>query len=82
MVDSQLVDRAQNALRRNPHLAKRNLNLSTDQGRVVLSGKVNSFFQKQMAQEALRGEGLHDIDNQLEVHWSNAQLVEGNSGLL
>jgi osmotically-inducible protein OsmY len=31
---------------------------------------VNSFFQKQMAQEALRRiEGVESIENHLQVHW-------------
>ena len=41
-----------------------------DSGIVVLTGKVNSFFQKQMAQEAIRRvDGVEKIDNQLEVDW-------------
>jgi osmotically-inducible protein OsmY len=40
-------------------------------GRVVLKGKVKSFFQKQMAQEAIRRlDGVQKIDNLLEVNWA------------
>ena len=40
-------------------------------GRVVLKGSVGSFFQKQMAQEAIRRvDGVQLIDNLLEVTWA------------
>ena len=40
-------------------------------GRVVLKGSVSSFFQKQMAQEAIRRvDGVERIDNLLEVNWA------------
>jgi len=65
-----LFDRAQLALRQNPHLSGREVQLVADQGRVILRGVVRSFFQKQMAQEALRRiEGVETIENYLQVHW-------------
>jgi osmotically-inducible protein OsmY len=37
---------------------------------VTLKGVVSSYFQKQMAQEALRNvDGIHEIANELEVSW-------------
>jgi osmotically-inducible protein OsmY len=58
------------AIQKNPHLRRRNLRFETEQGRVVLRGVVNSYYQKQMAQEALRWvEGVDRIENQLEVNW-------------
>lgn len=70
MVDAALVDRAQSALDSNPHVPRRRVRLEANDGRLVLRGAVRSFFQKQMAQEALRTfEATHEIDNQLEVHW-------------
>ena len=63
-----LNDRVLTALERNPYLANRNLRFETKQGRVVLRGVVNTFFQKQMAQESLRHiEGVAEIANELEV---------------
>ena len=42
----------------------------TDAGRVTLRGVVNTYFQKQMAQESLRHvDGVHEIANELEVCW-------------
>ena len=47
------------------------MHIKTKQGRVVIQGTVGSFFEKQMAQEALRGiEGVKSIENHLEVNWS------------
>ena len=66
-----LADRAMSAIRKSPHIMSRNVDLVAEQGRIVLRGTVKSFFQKQMAQEALRRiEGVETIENQLEVHWS------------
>ncbi len=59
------------ALDRSPHLNRRTLRFEAAQGKVVLRGTVGSFYQKQMAQEALRClEGLAEISNELEVSWS------------
>ncbi|MBS0207319.1 MAG: BON domain-containing protein [Planctomycetes bacterium] len=70
-VDQQLIDRATTAIVNNPHLPKRKVRLEARQGQITLKGVVNSFFQKQMAQEALRRiEGVRQIDNELEVQWS------------
>jgi osmotically-inducible protein OsmY len=38
---------------------------------VVLKGSVQSFYQKQMAQESIRRiDGVERIDNLLEVNWA------------
>jgi len=70
MVDAQLVDRARTALASSPHLSRKRLRLEARQGRLTLQGVVDSYYQKQMAQEALRR--IDDeavIENLLEVHW-------------
>ena len=70
-IDSGLTDRGDEALTTNPHLLGRTFDYHADEGVVVLTGKVNSFFQKQMAQEAIRRvDGVQHIDNQLEVDWA------------
>ncbi|HMP80691.1 MAG TPA: BON domain-containing protein [Pirellulaceae bacterium] len=57
----------------NPHLHRRKVQLRADEGHVVLCGQVNSFFEKQVAQEAVRSvQGVSSIDNQLEVCWNEA----------
>ena len=48
----------------NPHLRQRRLSLKTVGERVVIQGTVNSFFEKQMAQESLKQvPGIKAIDN-------------------
>jgi osmotically-inducible protein OsmY len=69
-VTFRLEDQLHEALRRNPYLTRRKLHLETSDGRVVLRGAVNSYYQKQMAQETLRRvPGVEQIENQLEVLW-------------
>ena len=68
MISIPLEDRVLTALERNPHVARRNLRFETSEGRVTLRGVVRSYFQKQMAQEALRHiDGVYEIANELEV---------------
>ncbi len=63
-----LLHRVDSAIQKSPHLSGRHLVLETREGSVVLRGTVDSFFEKQMAQEALRCvEGITEIHNQLEV---------------
>ena len=70
-VTSSLADRVDQAIQTNPYVSGRLLRFETDGSRVVLSGSVKSFFQKQMAQEVIRRvEGVEEIDNCLEVLWA------------
>lgn len=63
-----LEDRVGTALERNPYVARRNLRFETEAGRVKLRGVVGTYFQKQMAQEAIRRvDGVDEIHNELEV---------------
>jgi osmotically-inducible protein OsmY len=67
-LDLPLVDKVHGALKGNPYFSGRSLRFETELGRVTLRGVVRSFFQKQMAQEALRHvEGIDEIQNELEV---------------
>lgn len=59
-----------------PHLNRQHLRFETCDGRVVLRGVVASYFQKQMAQEAVRRiDGVCDISNELEVCWTPAHIT-------
>jgi hypothetical protein len=63
-----LDDRINLALQTAPHLAGRKLRSHTRDGHVVLHGSVNSFFEKQMAQEVVRRiDGVQRIANELMV---------------
>jgi osmotically-inducible protein OsmY len=71
-LDLALEDRVQTAIDTNPYLAGRKLRFEAEAGRVRLRGVVQSFFQKQMAQEALRHiHGVASIENDLEVAWGS-----------
>ena len=66
-----LFDRIYDALSTNPHVPTEKVRVETADGHVVLKGSVSSFFQKQMAQEAIRRiDGVEKIDNLLEVNWA------------
>jgi osmotically-inducible protein OsmY len=63
------------AIARHPHLKRRKLRVETHEGRVVLRGVVNTYYQKQMAQEAVRRlEGVHEVENHLEVDWAGTPV--------
>ena len=63
-----LSDQVVTALEGNPYLSRRNLRFENSEGRITLRGVVRSYYQKQMAQEALRElEGIEEIYNELEV---------------
>lgn len=62
--ESQVTD----AIQRAAHLAGRKLRCETREGFVTLHGTVDSYFQKQMAQEAVRRiDGVEKITNLLQV---------------
>jgi len=68
---SPLYQKIHEALSMNPHVSTQNVRIEAAEGKVVLKGQVSSFFQKQMAQEAIRRlDGVQMIDNLLEVNWS------------
>lgn len=68
--DQALNERVFTALERNPYVSSRNLRFENSNGRVTLRGVVNSYYQKQMAQEVLRRvDGVSQINNELEVSW-------------
>jgi osmotically-inducible protein OsmY len=63
-----LLHRIDSAIRSNPFVLHRRVFLEDSQGRVTLRGRVDSYYQKQMVQEVLRGmEGIAEISNELEV---------------
>ncbi len=70
LAPTPLFDRIHSALSTNPFVPSRQVSVEAADGRVVLKGNVGSFFQKQMAQEAIRRvDGVQLIDNLLEVTW-------------
>jgi hypothetical protein len=70
MIDQELslAERISHALRRDPHLARRNLRCETLEGKIKLTGVVQSYYQKQMAQEVIRRiDGVEQVENDLQV---------------
>ena len=66
-----LFERIHDALTTNPHVPNQLVRVEAEEGRIVLKGNVTSFFQKQMAQEAVRRvDGVQQIDNLLQVNWA------------
>lgn len=67
-----LFDRIHEALTISPYLpSRRQMRVEATDGQVVLKGNVRSFFEKQMAQEAIRRvDGVQAINNLLEVNWA------------
>jgi osmotically-inducible protein OsmY len=71
-----LAERVEGAMFANPYFSTRHLRLETEGSRVILSGSVGSYFQKQMAQEIVRRiDGVDAIDNLLEVNWAGHSVV-------
>ena len=64
VIENQL----QLAIQKHPHLQEKSLRFDTCEGRVTMHGSVKTWYEKQMAQEALRNiDGVIQIDNQLTV---------------
>jgi len=58
------------ALNNSPYLSAKQLQVEASDGMVRLEGTVNSYHQKQIAQEVLRRlDGVERIENQLQVNW-------------
>ncbi len=68
MQAAPLLHRIDSAIRKNPFVLHRQVFLESAQGKIILRGRVDSYYQKQMVQEVLRGmDGIAEISNQLEV---------------
>ena len=66
-----IADKIQTAIENSPHIPRRTLRYEAKEGHVVLRGTVSTYFQKLMAQEAIRDiEGVGQIRNELEVSWA------------
>lgn len=71
LASEPLAHQIRNAVVHNPHLNHRRMHIQNELGRVTIQGSVRSFFEKQMAQEALRKiVGVESIENQLKVTWT------------
>ncbi|MCC6512150.1 MAG: BON domain-containing protein [Pirellulaceae bacterium] len=65
-----MQSRINHALKDSPHYLGEEVMGTNEQGVVVLQGRVETFYHKQVAQELLRKlDGVERIVNLLEVHW-------------
>lgn len=54
-----------------PMMRRRNIQVSGRSGRVLITGKVANFYEKQLIQEFIRHfDGVREIDNQVEVAYT------------
>ncbi|MCA9122477.1 MAG: BON domain-containing protein [Planctomycetaceae bacterium] len=66
--DASLEERVGSAADVSPYLMGSNISIESATRRVVVRGVVNSYYEKQMAQETLlRVDGVESVDNHLEV---------------
>lgn len=74
--ENLLVDRVNAALLRSPHYLGKSLRLEASEDQIVLHGVVDSFYQKQVAQEIVRRvDGVRRVENRLEVALSESLLA-------
>jgi osmotically-inducible protein OsmY len=70
---NELQIRINDALKDSPHSLGGHVMGTNAAGVVVLEGRVETFYHKQVAQELLRKlDGVERIVNLLEVHWPDA----------
>ena len=68
---TEFAERLHSELMSNPYVGRRNLRFEANEGRVVLRGTVQTFYEKQMAQEVVRRiDGVDEVDNRVEVNWA------------
>lgn len=71
-----LQDQIEAAIQKTAYLNGRKLRYETENGSVTLRGTVGSYFQKQMAQEAVRRvDGVESVCNELEVSWTEVEAL-------
>ncbi|MFO0966008.1 MAG: hypothetical protein U0793_10550 [Gemmataceae bacterium] len=69
MIHSLVVTQAAHALRRSSHPALRRLRVEGNDGALVISGKVTSYYLKQLAQETIMPvRGDLQLVNKVDVH--------------
>ena len=69
----EVTEAAKDRLRRNPYQAIRALSCEYDRGLLFLHGRLPSFYQKQLAQEAAVGlAGVAQVVNETEVVLASA----------
>ncbi|QDU87813.1 BON domain protein [Pirellulimonas nuda] len=74
-----LHERVENALVTSPYTSGRRVRIEAEEGAVRLHGRVESYFEKQMAQEIVRRlDGVQRIENLIEVVWLRGAIAASN----
>lgn len=64
----QIVGQARDRLHASPYTAGRDISCDCEQDVLRLRGRVSSYYQKQMAQEAVKSlHGVAEVVNEIEV---------------
>lgn len=72
---SDVVDRAQKRLQAAPYIFLRDVRCEYRQGLLILQGQVASYYEKQLAQEAVaRLVGVAQVVNEIEVAGDDPNL--------
>ncbi|MEZ6046218.1 MAG: BON domain-containing protein [Planctomycetaceae bacterium] len=77
-----LHELAHNAIISNPYFFGQSIRVDVRGEDVILKGKVNTYYQKQLAQETvLEIEGVHSIQNEIEVNsvWNRKHSIQEKS---
>jgi osmotically-inducible protein OsmY len=62
------ASQARERLQNNPYTARQGVSCDCDRGVLRLRGRLSTFYQKQVAQEAIKGlEGVVEVVNEIEV---------------
>ncbi|MCH8829310.1 MAG: BON domain-containing protein [Planctomycetes bacterium] len=77
---ADLPARVHSRLARSPHFLGRNLQVEMSGDDVVLRGVVETYYQKQLAQEFIREiDGVGNIRNEIEVHSPPPRVFAGQA---
>jgi osmotically-inducible protein OsmY len=70
-----IVEQAQERLRAAPYIFLHDVRCEYRQGLLILRGQVASYYEKQLAQEAVAGSvGVAQVVNEIEVAWDDPNL--------
>jgi osmotically-inducible protein OsmY len=71
-----VTQEARDRLRRSPYMPVRSLSCEFDRGVLRLRGRLSSFYQKQLAQEAVIGmSGVEEVINDVAVVPKNGRFT-------
>jgi hypothetical protein len=80
---SDVMEQAQERLRAVLYISCRDIRCEYRHGLLILRGQVASYYEKQLAQEAVaRLEGVAQVVNEIEVAWVEPQLATETSAMI